>query len=399
MKKKIIFMIINMNVGGTEKALLNMISEMPKDKYDITILMLEEYGSFLNSIPSGVHVKYLKGYQDIKNILNRPPHISSLDLLKKGKIVKAFQITYSHLLSKAMKDRSIFFKYILNGHPVVEKKYDIAVAYAGPMDFISFFIANKITAKKKVQWIHFDITKIGFNQHFASKIYSQFDKIFVVSKEGKEKVIGKLPQLKDKIDNFFNIMSPELVRKMADEEVGFEDNFSGVRILTVGRLSKEKGQDLTIPVLAKLKEDGYNVRWYCIGDGSAREGYEKLIKEYNVENDYILLGATPNPYPFMKQCNIYVQSSRHEGYCITLAEARCFDNPIISTNFTGASEQIAHDQTGLIVNFDEQQMYNAIRQLLDDKNSVNKFRENLKSEIVDTTNEMGKLYEIADSIS
>ena len=112
-----------------------------------------------------------------------------------------------------------------------------------------------------------------------------------------------------------------------------------------------------------------------------------------------LLGATPNPYPFMKQCDIYVQSSRHEGYCITLAEARCFDNPIVSTNFTGASEQIAHDQTGLIVNFDEQQMYNAIKQLLDDKNLENKFRKNLKNEIVDTTNEMEKLYKITDDVS
>ena len=169
--------------------------------------------------------------------------------------------------------------------------------------------------------------------------------------KGKDKLMNILPNFKDKIDKLLNIMSPELVVKMADEGSGFEDDFNGIRILTVGRLSKEKGQDLTITVLAKLKEEGYNVRWYCIGDGSARKEYEKLIKEYNVENDYILLGATPNPYPFMKECDLYVQSSRHEGYCITLAEARCFDNPIISTNFTGASEQIAHDQTGLISKF------------------------------------------------
>ena len=71
------------------------------------------------------------------------------------------------------------------------------------MDFISFFVANKIKAKKKIQWIHFDITKIGFNQKFASKIYSQFDKIFVVSKEGKDKVISILPHLKDKTDSIF----------------------------------------------------------------------------------------------------------------------------------------------------------------------------------------------------
>lgn len=399
MKKKIMFMVINMNVGGTEKALLNMISEMPKDKYDITILMLEEYGGFLDSIPSAVHVEFLKGYASIKDMLNNPPQITALKFLKKGKIVKAFNILSAHLITKIVKDKSIFFKYVLRDYHEIDEEYDVAVAYAGPMDFISYFVVNKIKSRRKIQWIHFDVTKIGFNENFAAKLYSKFDKIFVVSNEGKDKLISILPSLKYKIDKLLNIMSPELVVKMAAEESGFDDDFNGMRILTVGRLSKEKGQDLTITVLAKLKEAGYNVRWYCIGDGTARKEYEKLIKEFNVENEYILLGAISNPYPYMKECDLYVQSSRHEGYCITLSEARCFDNPIISTNFTGASEQIAHDQTGLIVSFNEQQMYNAIRQVLDNKNLENKFRNNLKNEIVDTTNEMEKLYGIIDNIS
>ena len=106
MKKKIIFMIINMNVGGTEKALLNMISEMPKDKYDITILMLEEYGGFLNSIPTEVHVECLNGYRNIKDELKNPPQITALSYLKKGKIVKAFNVFIIHLISKIFKDRS-----------------------------------------------------------------------------------------------------------------------------------------------------------------------------------------------------------------------------------------------------------------------------------------------------
>ncbi|PLR87259.1 glycosyltransferase [Bacillus sp. V33-4] len=398
MQKKIIFMIINMNVGGTEKALLNMISEIPKDKYDITILMLEEYGGFLNSVPNGVHIEYLSGYKNIKNVLNDSPQIISLDLLKKGKMVTAFNIIFLHLISKVIKDRSIFFKYILNDYPLINHEFDVAVAYAGPMDFISYYVATKIKAKKKIQWVHFDITKIEFNKNFASKIYHKFDKIFVVSNEGKNKFINTLPNFKNKTDEFTNIVSSEFVVKMADKGAGFDDDFKGVRILTVGRLSKEKGQDLTIPVLAKLKEDGYNVRWYCIGDGSARVEYEQLIKEYGIENDYILLGTNPNPYPFMKHCDIYVQSSRHEGYCITLSEARCFDNPIISTNFTGASEQISHDQTGLIVNFDEKQMYNAIRRLLDDVKLKDSLKKNLQNEIVDTTIEIEKFYKIINSI-
>lgn len=101
-------MIINMNVGGTEKALLNMIAEMPKDQYDVTILILEKYGGFLNSIPRGVQVKCLQGYQNIKDTLNNSPYIVFRDLLKKGKVIKSFNLMLFHLICKLMKDRSLF---------------------------------------------------------------------------------------------------------------------------------------------------------------------------------------------------------------------------------------------------------------------------------------------------
>ena len=82
-----------------------------------------------------------------------------------------------------------------------------------------------------------------------------------------------------------------------------------------------------------MKQDGYKVKWYCVGDGNARKEYEELIKERKLEGDFILLGAIPNPYPYMKNADIYVQTSRHEGYCLTLAEAKCLCKFIISTNF------------------------------------------------------------------
>lgn len=99
----------------------------------------------------------------------------------------------------------------------------------------------------------------------------------------------------------------------------------------------------------------------------------------------------------MKQCDLYVQPSRYEGYCITLAEARCFNNPIISTDFTGASEQIIHNNNGLIVQFDEQQMYDSIVQILSDKLLDGRLRKNIEKEVVDTRKELKKLYRIANS--
>lgn len=378
--EKILFMAINMNVGGMEKALLNMIDEIPRNKYEISILMLEEYGGFLDCIPKDVNVEYLKDYKEIKKELNNPPRQVSREYLKNGKTVRGINILTLHFITKILQDRSLYFKYILKHYPKRSEKYDIAIAYAGPNDFISYYILNKVNADKKIQWIHFDVTKIGFNRKFCEKTYSKFDKIFTVSEEAKNKLDKIIPTLKNKTSVLYNEISLNRIIKLADNGKGFEDNYDGIRILTVGRLSREKGQDLTIKALYLLKQAGYNVRWYCIGDGPFRLECEELISKYNLENDYILLGMKKNPYSYMKDCDIYVQPSRHEGYCITLAEAKCFCKPIISTNFVGSREQIIDGKTGLITNINHDEIYLGLRKLIDNKELMNSLSEGLKKE-------------------
>jgi glycosyltransferase involved in cell wall biosynthesis len=388
-------MLINMNIGGTEKALLNMINEFPLEKYDITILMLEEFGGFLNQIPSEVKLEYFNGYQNIKNILNQPPQFVSFNLLKKGRIIQAFIIIFLHIITKLLKNRSLYFRFLLRKYPKLIDEYDVAVAYDGPMDFISYFVLKKIKAKRKIQWIHFDITKIGFNPKFAIKVYSQFDKIFVVSNEAKKKLVNVVPKLEEKTNVFLNIISAIAIKKHAKIGVGFTDSFNGIRILTVGRLSLEKGQDLAIQAFNRLVREGYNARWYCIGDGNERELYENLIKRYELEDKFILLGATSNPYPFIEQCDIYVQPSRHEGYCITLAEARCLRKPIITTDFTAAKEHICNNETGLLVGIDEREIFNGLVQLINNDEMRNRFIENLANDPFITNNEMKKILDYA----
>ena len=395
--KKILFMCINMNIGGTEKALLTMLKEMDSSKYDITLLMLEEYGGFLNEIPSYVKLKYVDEYKIIKPFINEPPRLLAKKLIKNKKYLTGIITLLNYSISKIANNMSYYYKYILRNIKNLEENYDLAVAYAGPMDFITYFVLNKIKSKKKVQWIHFDITKIGFNKKFAEKNYRKFDKIFVVSEEGKEKLIKLIPALSNKVEAFFNIISCNLIENMSKNENGFNDSFDGVRILTVGRLSKEKGQDLTINVLARLRNEGYKVKWYCVGDGPDKENYYNKIKDLGIEDYYILLGSKLNPYPFMKECDIYVQPSRHEGYCITLGEARCFDNPIVTTNFTGANEQIKNGETGLVCDISEEAIYKSIKKLLDDKELYNKIRINIGNEIVNSTDEIAKLDKVLNS--
>ena len=381
MKKKVLFMVINMNIGGTEKALLNMINEMPKDQYDITILMLEEYGGFLNYIPDWVNIKCFKDYKNVKGIINNPPLQTIKEAFIFKQVLYAFQLLVLNLYSKFTNERSVLYKYLLRNHPIDQNEYDVAIAYAGPMDFISYFVMEKVKAKKKIQWIHFDVNKIGFNKKFATKLYQRFDKVYVVSNEAKRKVVEKLPMLKERTECFNNIISSKNIINMSEQDGGFEDNFNGIRILTVARLSEEKGQDITIPILAKLIKEGINVKWFCIGEGKKRKSYMDLIKKYGVEEHYILLGSKINPYVYMKECDIYVQSSRHEGYCITLAEARCLKKPIISTKFTGVEEHIQNGKTGIVVS-NKDELYKAIKLLINNEDLRNKLSKNLIDEQV-----------------
>lgn len=381
MRKKVIFMVINMNIGGTERALLNMIEEMSNDKYEITILMLEKYGGFLEYIHKKVQRKYLEQYSEMKDILNHPPKEIIKNYFKKGFILKGIILLYIFLISKIFKTNSVLYKYLLKDVPKLINEYDIAVAYAGPMDFISYFVIHKITAKRKIQWIHFDVTKIGFNKAFARNIYQQFDQLVVVSKQAKLKFIKMFPSLDNQTIVVHNIVSSTYIIEQANKNNLMVQNKRNLTILTVGRLSIEKGQDLAIKTLAELKRNGYRLSWYCVGDGNARNYYEKLIKKYHLQDSFILLGSKTNPYPYMKLCDIYVQPSKYEGYSMTILEAKCLCKPIICTNFTGINEQLVNGKTGLIVNNNVYELSDAIKQIINNKLLKENLTTNLKGEL------------------
>lgn len=347
--KKIIFMIINMNLGGTEKALLNMINEVPANDYEITIIMLEKYGSLLENIPTYVKIKYVDEYLKIKPLLNNTPKEIIKKNIKNKEFIKAIQCGIYNIIAKIQGDRSIYYKYLMKKIVKLNEEYDIAIAYAGPMELITYYVLNKINAKEKYQWIHFDIRKIPFNKKFAEMYFSRFNKVVVVSEEGKNALVERCPKLKGRVKVRLNTIPIKQIIEQSKEGEGFNDGFKGIRILTVGRVSEEKGQDLAIKACKMLVDEGLNIKWYCVGTGPLVKEYNKLVKSLNLEDKFEFLGAKKNPYRYMKECDIYVQPSRHEGFCITLGEIKNFNKFIISTNFTGAKEQLKGIENSYIV--------------------------------------------------
>lgn len=388
--KKLLFMLSSMNIGGVEKSFLSLLSVLSKEKYDVTVLLLEKRGGFLEYIPSWVRVEEASWYKKIKPVIMGPPQQTLLSLYKSHQFQKIPSFTGVYYYSKKRDDRHLYYKHVLKEATIDPTHYDVAIAFQGPTDIIDFYIVNKINAHKKISWVHFDVSHHLINKKLYTKLYSRFDQIFSVSEAAKEQLVNLIPSVKNKVSVIKNIISPELIKEMSVVPVEFDSSYKGLRIVTVGRLSKEKGQDRAIQLLSMLRQEGYDVRWYCIGEGNARKEYENLIEQYHLKKYFLLLGEKTNPYPYIAKADLYVQTSRHESFCLTLAEAKVLKKPIVSTNFLGAYEQLKDGFNGLIAQ-DNNDLYSKVKQLIKSPDLQNELIQNLRYEKMDTSSELSIL--------
>ncbi|MGL5989241.1 glycosyltransferase [Cetobacterium sp.] len=364
-KKKILFMLSTMNIGGVEKSFLSFLEFLPADKYDITLLLLEKKGGFLEFLPNHIKVEEATWYNEIKPVLMNSPYDILKEYFVKKKYLKSIRYVISYYLSKKCNNRLFYYKELIKDIPFRIENYDVAIAYAGPTEIIDYFILTRVNAKKKIGWMHFDSSKVNMNEKLYKNIYAGFNRVFAVSEEARQKLIQKIQIDKNKVKILKNIINNNLIKKMSYEKIKeSETNNESLKIVTLGRLGLEKGQDLGIKALKKLIDDGIKVHWYFVGDGLDRRYYEKLVQDLNLENYVTFLGSKSNPYPYIKMADIYIQTSRHEGYCIALAEAKALEKLILTTNFTGAKEQICAGYNGLICKPNHLEIYNKIKLLI-----------------------------------
>lgn len=357
--KKTVFVLTAMSIGGTEKALLNLLDMLSPKENDVTVLLFQRTGGFLSEVPKWVKIQEVEAYQKIEYEISTPPIQLVREYLKDFRIARAFGIAWRHLLFRLTKDRSGYYRYVLRGHRLKEL-FDTAIAFEGPEDFTTTYVLECVPAKEKIQWIHFDVSKYLFHLRTAKRLYPQFDRIHVVSDEAKQALVTLVPEIENKTYTVRNVISENRCKELAAKGKGFEDDFDGIRILTVGRLSEEKGQDIIPAISSRLKESGLKFRWYIIGEGELRKRIEADIAQLQLQNEVQLLGAMTNPYPFFRDSDIYVQTSLHEGFCITLAEAKVFNLKIISTECLGAHEQLDGYMAGRVIRRDAESIIDTI---------------------------------------
>lgn len=389
--KSILFVINSLTIGGSEKSLVSLLNMMDYSKFNVDLLMLKKGEEFDKYIPKEVNIldipEYYKFLNDSKMIKSRVSKVKYTLCRYKS----SFDLRINFIKKEKINNQQIFYKNQKNILKRLEKKYDVAIAYA--QGFPTYFVADKVQASKKLAWINCDYKNTLYNKYLDKAFYKKFNKIIAVSDACKESIIQVDSSYKDKIEIIKDIVNPNLILNMANEKVE-KLNDDCLKILTVARLViHHKGYDVAIKAARLLMENNIKFKWYVIGDGVDREIIKKLIKENNLTDNFILLGSRGNPYPYMKKCDIYVQPSRYEGFGLTVIEAKILKKLIICSNFNTVNELIENEVSGIIAGMSEIDLYNAINRIINDKELSTQILNNLKSELAyNSTEEIKKIY-------
>ena len=393
MKKNILFIIPGLGAGGGEKSLINLLTQIDFNKYNVDLFLLNHEGLFIDFIPKEVNVLIMK---DNLEIFNKDLKESISKYLSKGKISLAYSRLMFCLVNRFNKNVGIAeqysFKYLRKAIGAIDKKYDVAIGYLEKTS--NYICIDCVQANKKIGWIHTDYSKLNLDKNFDKKYFEKYNYIITVSEECKNSLINNFNELEDKIKIIKNIVSPTIINKMAQENADICINKKETIIVSVGRLSYEKGFDIAVKACNILIDNGLKVKWYLVGEGNERNKLEKLIIEKNLEDNFILLGAQSNPYKYINMADIYVQPSRFEGKSIAMDEAKILCKPIVATNFTTVRDQINDRVDGIITEMDEESLAKGITLLINDNKLHSNIINNLSEINLGTEDEINKLYKI-----
>lgn len=369
--KKILFFVESLRCGGAERSLLSLLSNLDPCKYDITLLMLTLGGEFEKFIPEYVDVKYFER------------QVSLVDRIK-YKVKRTFNFANLHHAQVLWKVIGANISTFNNN----AKEYDVAIAWG--QGFATYFTASKINANRKYAWVNIDFKLAGYVESIDKPIYDKFDGVVGVS-EFVQKSMQRFLQ-KDKVHFIKNIIDIDDVIEKSKSVQSHAFDKSKFNIVSVGRLAKQKAFNLAIESAHHLKKSGYNFHWYILGEGEERESLEFLIKKLNLADHVTLLGFIENPYPYIRNANVYCQTSLFEGLGRVLIEASHLNKVTISTDFPSAYSLIEPDVTGCIVPMRSELIAEKIMRIIDDKDYFKMLEGNLIKQDLNTKAETLKSF-------
>lgn len=357
--KKILFVIPALGGGGAERSLVNLLNEMPSNMYEIDLLLFKKVGMFLSQVPEYV------------NVLDQTPALKGLyaPFREAGVYLplKVFGNVCSKIFEKGMSAQKAFLwkHFYTKIVESLDKEYDVAVGYLGGES--TDYILDKVKAKKKIHWVHNDYRKLGMSKKYDMAVFNKVDAVVTISEECLKILNEEFPQYTEKCFCIANITSSKVVRQRA--ELFYPEEYQGVAniLLSVGRLSVQKGFDMAISAARIMKENGTRFKWFIIGSGELQGKLEEQIHRDGVEDVVCLLGARENPYPYIKNCDVFVQPSRFEGKSVVLDEAKILAKPIVATAYPTVRDQIENGREGIVAEMNPEGIANTLESVLMDK--------------------------------
>lgn len=371
--KKILMVAQTLGGGGTEVALVELINHLDTKKYEITLLLMDKDTSFIDRIKRKIKIKYLK-FDDMfwHNLVSMNTMV--------GKAIKKANI------NRSLKIYDITLKHIYSS--VFNKKYDLAIDFYGYGSFTTAIVADKVNASKKVTWLH--DAKMSWIKN-VEEYFDKYNKIFCVSKSVKVSFDKLYPQIDNKSEVFYNLIDKTNIIRKSTEFVPHNFKKNKFNIVSVGRLTEQKGFDIALESAKILKNRGLNFQWFVVGEGRDRKKLEKKMRKLNLNNFFFFLGQKANPYPYIKNGNVFVLPSRHEGYGLAVLEARVLKKPVIVSNIPVYKEQIINNKNGLISELNAEDLSNKIMKLYYDSDLQEKIDLYLNEENIDFSKELCKL--------
>lgn len=350
-KRKIAFYIESMAVGGAEKVLIDLVNNLDKEKFDVTLISI-----FKNSI-----------YEEYKHEISQEVVLN---------------VQYKWLIDNSNKLRYLIFNFLYNKIPVkhmyrwfIKDKYDIEVAfYEGSP---TYFVSGSNQSSKKIAWLHTLQDRLYKNaprEQLAKQrdIYAKYDKVIGVSKNSSKSFNKYFEDIQ--VDTVHNSLDIGNIYERSQEgtDLGKVDK---LKLVSVGRLTPLKGHARLLHVLGKLKKEGFQFHLSIVGDGHIRDEIVGNIKENNLEQDVKMYGFQTNPFKYIKDSDCLVCSSTVEGLSLVVIESLLLHTPVVTTDCGGMDEIIEQNKNGIICENSEAGLYAAIKEVLQNPERLNEFRQ------------------------
>lgn len=418
-----------MEIGGAERALLGLLNAIDTDRVDVDLFINQHTGEFMRLIPQNINLlPEISAY----SVIEKP----IITAIKKGYIGialarlvakfvhKIYSIPLRHYVApplffrkkqrrscgdviennslapdsikqeRNIEDASIFnlvAKYITPLLPSLKKygEYDLAISFLTPHNIVK----DKVKAKKKIAWIHTDYATVSIDAKMELPIWGSFKHIVSISPDVTKSFVKVFPILSNKIIEIENILSPSFIKEQSQLFIPNEMQGNFIKLCSIGRFCYQKNFE-SIPFIAKLlKDKDLKFKWYVIGFGDSSEIIENISKS-QTEDNVIILGKKENPYPYIANCDIYVQPSRYEGKSVTVREAQILCKPVVITNYPTASSQVINGVDGIICEMNNESVAEAIYNLALDKKIQLKISSYLSTHDYGNESEVKKIYEL-----